>query len=105
MSFARPMSKTRFCQQQVWVNLKDGLHLRPQSQIAQLAQRFDCDVHIRKDDRLVDAKSMLDLMTLQAACGATLYLEASGNDAAEAVQQLVRLFESDFTADTSGDSA
>ena len=90
------VSKTPVCQQAVTVNLKNGLHLRPQSQIARLAQQFDCDVNIRIDDRTVNAKSMFDLMTLKAAQGATLNLEASGANAAEAIRQLVELFESNF---------
>ena len=96
--------RTSVCQQAVTVNLKDGLHLRPQSQITRLAQKFDCEVHIRKDDRTVDAKSMFDLMTLEAACGTTLYLEASGEGAVEAVRQLARLFESNFQDDDDEDS-
>lgn len=95
---------TAVCQQAVTVNLKNGLHLRPQSQIAQLAQQFDSEVHIRKDDRTVDAKSMFDLMTLEATCGTTLYLEARGSDAKEAVRQLVQLFETGFQVENSTDS-
>ena len=95
------VSKTPVCQQTVTVKLENGLHLRPQSQIAQLAQQFDCDVNIRVDDRTVNAKSMFDLMTLQAAHGAKLCLKASGANAAEAIRQLVELFESDFEIDDS----
>lgn len=97
------MSEKSACQQAVTVQLKDGLHLRPQSQIAKLAQSFGCEVHIRKDDQTVDAKSMFDLMTLSATCGTTLYLEASGNDAEEAVRQLVQLFQSNFEGANSED--
>ena len=97
------MSEKSACQQAVTVQLKDGLHLRPQSQIAKLAQSFGCEVHIRKDDQTVDAKRMFDLMTLSATCGTTLYLEASGNDAEEAVRQLVQLFQSNFEGANSED--
>ena len=97
------MSKNPACQQAVTVTLKDGLHLRPQSQIVKSAQTFDCEVHIRKGGQTVDAKSMFDLMTLAATCGTTLYLEASGDDAAEAVRQLVQLFRSNFEGTHSED--
>ena len=97
------MSKKPACQQAVTVTLKDGLHLRPQSQIVKLAQTFECEVHIRKGGQTVDAKSMFDLMTLAATCGTTLYLEANGADAADAVRKLVKLFESNFEGADSED--
>lgn len=98
------VSKTPVCQQAVTVNLENGLHLRPQSQIARLAQQFDCDVNIRMNDRTVDAKSMFDLMTLKATQGTTLYLEATGANAAEAIRQLTELFESNFSGLDSADA-
>ena len=89
----------------VTVNLKNGLHLRPQSQIAQLTQRFACSIQIHKGNQTVDAKSMLDLMTLTAGHGTSLRIEASGEDAAEALEQLVRLFDSNFeTVETAEES-
>ena len=90
--------------QTVNVNNENGLHLVPCSRIAQRAARFECDVQIHKDDHTVDAKSVLDLMTLNAEKGTTLILEASGNGATEAVVELVRLFESNFEDDRSLDS-
>ena len=98
------VSKSPVFQQAVQVNLANGLHLRPQSQIVRLAQQFDCDVNIRIDDRTVDAKSMFDLMTLKAAQGTTLYLEASGANADEAIRQLAELFESNFEGEESSSS-
>ena len=82
--------------QSVTVENENGLHMVPCSQIAQLASEFECDVHIQKDDKRVDAKTVLQLMTLAAEQGTTLVLEASGTDAPEAVDQLVRLFASRF---------
>ena len=99
------MREGQVYQQAVVVTAADGLHLRPLSQIARLAQQFASDVKIRKEDRTVDAKSMLDLMTLNATRGTTLHVEASGPDAAEAVRRLVELFESDFQSDEPPGSA
>ena len=98
------VSKAPVYQQAVKVNLQNGLHLRPQSQIVRLAQQFECDVNIRIDDRTVDAKSMFDLMTLKAAHGTTLYLEASGANADEAIRQLADLFESNFEGEETSSS-
>ena len=89
------MSETA-CRETVTVNLADGLHLRPFSMIAESARSFAGAVHILKDSRSVDAKNMLDLMTLEAHQGATLILEAVGEGASEVIEQLVRMFETDF---------
>jgi phosphotransferase system HPr (HPr) family protein len=82
--------------QTVTVNLENGLHLVPCSLIARAARRYTCEVHIIKGEVLVDAKNVLDLMTLNAACGTTLVVEANGDGAMEITAELVRLFESGF---------
>lgn len=93
------MNQNPTCTRDVVVKLENGLHLGPSSQIVQLAQKFSCDLVIRKGDRSVDGKSMLDLLTLAAEHGAALQLEARGADAAEAVAAIAGLFERNFVID------
>ena len=88
------------CRESVTVNLEEGLHLRPYSIIAQAVRDLDCDVRISNGELTVDAVNVLDLMTLNANHGTVLQLEASGVDAAEAVQSLVRMFETNFADDS-----
>lgn len=90
------MSHSSVARQTVTVNLENGLHLVPCSLIARLARRFTCEVRIIKGETPVDAKNVLDLMTLNAAFGTTLVVEASGDAASEVTAELVRLFESGF---------
>ena len=90
------MTYDSVCRQTVTVNLENGLHLVPCSQIAQFARSFDCDVQISNNDVTVDAKNVFDLMTLNAIHGSMLVLEAAGNGAAEVIKGLVSLFESNF---------
>jgi len=85
----------------VVVKLENGLHLGPSSQIVQLAQKFTSTLVIRKGEKVVDGKSMLDLLTLAAEHGTVLELEASGNDAAEALEAVAGLFERNFATDQS----
>ena len=89
------------CTREVVVKLENGLHLGPSSQIVQLAQRFSSELLIRKGDRIVDGKSMLDLLTLAAEHGSVLVLETRGADAVEALQAIAGLFDRNFTADSS----
>ena len=89
-------------QQTVRVDLEQGLHMVPCSLIVRTAERFPCEIHIQKEDRSADAKTMLDLLTLSAENGSVLVLEARGAEAGEAVQALARLFESNFVDPVSG---
>ena len=75
---------------------ENGLHLVPCSLIAQSAAAHSCDVKLSKGSHTVDAKNIFDLMTLNAGQGARLLLEAAGEGASDAVESIVRLFESGF---------
>jgi phosphotransferase system HPr (HPr) family protein len=80
----------------VTVNLKDGLHLRPISQIVETVRRYGSPVRISKGDLTADAGNVLDLIPLRIEFGSILVLEASGEKAAETLDALVALFESNF---------
>jgi phosphotransferase system HPr (HPr) family protein len=90
------MSQIPECHRTVTVTSENGLHLGPCSMVAKLAKSFQSDIRIRKSDKTVDAKSVFDLMILAASHGSTLELEARGDDAEEAICQLVHLFENNF---------
>jgi len=76
---------------------KNGLHARPSSVLAEMALRFtDTAITIRKDGLDVDAKSIMELLLLEAACGTRLQISASGPQADEAIRELTSLFEREF---------
>ncbi|MBA3707960.1 MAG: HPr family phosphocarrier protein [Planctomycetes bacterium] len=75
---------------------KMGLHARPSTQIATTASRFSADVQITKDDMVVDAKSVLELLMLAAECGSQLKITADGDDASQAVKAIAELVDSRF---------
>lgn len=93
------MEQNSVCRRTVTVNLENGLHLIPCSRIAQTARRYEADVRIHKGDQTVDAKNVLDLMTLNAEYGTELTVEASGAKADDVAAELVQLFESNFEDD------
>lgn len=83
----------------VTVRNKRGLHARPSSVLAQTALGFpETTITLRRDDpRIeVDAKSIMELLLLEAHCGTELVLSASGPRAQEAVSALQALFEREF---------
>ncbi len=90
------MTQPSVCRQRVVVNLDNGLHLVPCSQIARTSRRFSCDLRIVNGDTTADSKNVLDLMQLSAIKGTELDIEAVGDDAAEAIEELIALFDSNF---------
>lgn len=89
------MSETKATRTVVVTN-PQGLHARPADMFVKLATRFAAKVEIVKDRERVDGKSILALLTLAAAEGTKLSIEAEGPDAAEALDALVALVEHDF---------
>lgn len=64
--------------------------------IVQTASKFRSEVSLIKDGNLVNAKSMLGVMTLAAEMGSVVTIRADGPDEEKAVDALVRVFEMRF---------
>jgi phosphocarrier protein len=75
---------------------KLGLHARPSARLTQLASSFASEVHMSKNGRRVNAKSIMGVMMLAAARGSTLTLETDGKDEVEAIDALTNLIASGF---------
>ncbi|MEO0140311.1 MAG: HPr family phosphocarrier protein [candidate division WOR-3 bacterium] len=73
-----------------------GIHARPATLVAQVAQRFKSDITVEKDGLEVNAKSVMGVMMLVAAKGSVITIRASGPDEAEAIEALVQLVEDGF---------
>ncbi len=74
----------------------EGLHARPAEMFARLARQFHSRIELVREDRRVEASSIIDLLTLGAVQGTEMVLEAEGDDAEQAVDALARLVESGF---------
>ena len=85
------MSDDVVIRREVVVLLKDGLHMSPLSQINRLACAFNGPVTITREEFIADAKSMLDLLQLNAAHGTMLVLEARGQQAESLIEGVERL--------------
>ena len=75
-----------------------GLHARPAGRLREAAIVFTSTITVTREDNGegVDAKSLLSLLRLAAACGVTLRIDAAGDDAEAAVAALVALVEAGF---------
>ena len=74
----------------VVVRNPQGLHMRPAMLFARIAARFRSAVTVRRQDRVVNGKSLLNLMTLAAMPGTELEVEVAGDDAAAALPVLTQ---------------
>ena len=83
----------------VVVTNKYGIHARPAAKLVECASGFTSDVTIDKDGMLVNAKSIMELMTLGAACGTELTVQTTGEDATKACQTMAELLEGDFESE------
>jgi phosphocarrier protein len=75
---------------------KLGMHARASAKFTQLASRYRSDVWLTRNDRKVNAKSIMGVMMLAANQGATLVIETTGEDEIEAMQALIQLIEDRF---------
>ena len=80
----------------VTVSNEEGLHARPASLFAQMANQFNARILVTRGEESVDGKSILSILTLGATKGVQLTIRAEGADAGLAVEQLSHLVESGF---------
>ena len=74
-----------------------GLHARPATFFIQRANSFNsCNVWVEKDDRKVNAKSLLGVLSLGIAKGMTITITADGTDEEAAIESLCALINSGF---------
>lgn len=73
-----------------------GLHARPATFFIQKANTYHSSVWVEKDDRRVNAKSLLGILSLGIAKGMTITLIADGQDEVGAIDGLVELIQTGF---------
>ncbi|MBQ9165944.1 MAG: HPr family phosphocarrier protein [Oscillospiraceae bacterium] len=73
------------------VNNQVGLYARPATFFIQKANEFKCSIWMEKDERRVNAKSLLGVLSLGVVQGTSINLIADGVDEAEAIDSLVEL--------------
>ena len=78
------------------VNNQVGLHARPATFFIQKANEFKSSIWVEKEERRVNAKSLLGVLTLGIVQGTVIQLIADGPDAEEAVEALAELLSGDF---------
>jgi len=78
-------------QRDVEIVNKLGLHARASAKLTQLAAKYQADVVMSRNNRKVNAKSIMGVMMLAAGKGAKVTLETTGPDENEAMEAIVAL--------------
>ncbi|MEC1180654.1 HPr family phosphocarrier protein [Metasolibacillus meyeri] len=78
---------------QVEVKLKSGLQARQAALFVQQANRYKSDIFLQKDNKKVNAKSIMGVMSLAIAKGTQVILIAAGDDAEKAITALTEFIE------------
>ena len=82
---------------EVVINNQVGLHARPATFFIQKANEFKSSIWVEKEERRVNAKSLLGVLSLGIVKGTSVKLIADGADEDEAIETLSALIASDFT--------
>ncbi|TAJ91631.1 MAG: HPr family phosphocarrier protein [Gammaproteobacteria bacterium] len=70
---------------------KLGMHARAAARFVQTASRYNCDIHISKNGRTVNGKSIMGVMMLAAAKDSVVQISAAGKDELAAMEEIERL--------------
>jgi len=82
---------------EVTVQNQVGLHARPATFFIQKANEFKSTIWISREERKVNAKSLLGVLSLGITKGTAITILAEGVDEQEAVEKLIELIDSNFT--------
>ena len=83
-------------EQMVTITNRAGIHARPAAVLVQVAKDFKANIYFEKGRDRINAKSIMGILTLAATYGTDIKIVAEGEDEAQAVETIVRLFESKF---------
>jgi phosphocarrier protein len=80
----------------ITISNRAGIHARPAAMIVELSKNFRCSLFFEKNGDRINGKSIMGLLTLGAAYGTELKIITEGEGEQEAVEKLLRLFDSKF---------
>ena len=83
-------------EQTVVVKNRAGVHARPSALIVENTQGFKCSINFVQGARVINAKSILGVMTLGATYNSEITISCDGPDEKEALERIVSLFEKKF---------
>ena len=80
----------------ITISNKLGLHARASAKLTKLAGSYKSDIHLSRNGRRVNAKSIMGVMMLAAGLGSEIEIEVDGADESDAMDALRALIDSKF---------
>ena len=72
----------------ITIKIPSGLEARPIAMLVQVACQYDSSIYIQMQDKKINAKSIMDMMSLEIIEGETVTVVADGSDEAEALDNI-----------------
>lgn len=88
-----PMSDKRrnnMITKKIQIQLQNGLEARPVAVLVQVASQYNSSIYVECDDRKVNAKSIMGMMTLGLTAGEEVVVSANGDDEQTAMDDIVK---------------
>lgn len=70
------------------IKLPDGLEARPVALLVQVASQYECSVYVECEDKKVNAKSIMGMMSLALPAGKEITVITNGNDEEKAMENI-----------------
>ena len=74
----------------IQIQLQNGLEARPVAVLVQVASQYNSRIYVECDDRKVNAKSIMGMMTLGLTAGEEVVVSANGDDEQTAMDDIVK---------------
>lgn len=79
---------------EIVISIPNGLEARPVALLVQVASQYECSIYVESEERKVNAKSIMGMMSLGLASGEKVYVYAEGADEEEAINNIEKYLSS-----------
>ncbi|NLP34055.1 MAG: HPr family phosphocarrier protein [Clostridiales bacterium] len=79
---------------QIVINIPNGLEARPVALLVQVASQYECSIHVVSEEKRVNAKSIMGMMSMGISAGETVTVEADGPDEEQAIENIEKYLSS-----------
>ncbi len=79
---------------EIVINIPNGLEARPVALLVQVASQYECTIHVSSNEKRVNAKSIMGMMSMGISAGETVIVTADGPDEEAAVENIEKYLSS-----------
>jgi catabolite repression HPr-like protein len=79
---------------EIVINIPTGLEARPVALLVQVASQYECSIYVVSDDKRVNAKSIMGMMSMGISAGETVTVAADGPDEKAAIENIEKYLSS-----------